>query len=57
MDQSEAEADEMAKPLQLMQRAGRAHEVASLVAFMLSDEGSLVTGSNYDIDGGWMLKA
>jgi len=33
-------------------RLGRAHEVASIVAFLASDEASYVSGSAYTVDGG-----
>lgn len=34
-------------------RAGKPEEVASLVRFLLSDESSYVTGSSYEISGGF----
>jgi 3-oxoacyl-[acyl-carrier protein] reductase len=34
-------------------RHGKAEEVASLVAWLASDEAGFVTGATYNIDGGW----
>ena len=34
-------------------RAGKAEEVAKLIAFLLSDESSYITGNAISIDGGW----
>ncbi|TWO33243.1 SDR family oxidoreductase [Seonamhaeicola sediminis] len=34
-------------------RMGRPEEVANLVLYLCSDEASFITGSNYDIDGGF----
>lgn len=39
----------------LMQRRGRAEEVASILVFLLEDQSSFVTGSIYPVDGGWDL--
>jgi len=36
-------------------RMGRPEEVAALVAFLASDEAAFITGSAYDIDGGFTL--
>lgn len=36
-------------------RMGTPHEVASLAAFLCSDEAAFVTGSAYDLDGGFTL--
>ena len=36
-----------------LRRKGQAEEVAKLVAFLLSDESSYITGNAISIDGGW----
>lgn len=35
-------------------RMGKPEEVAALVAFLASEEAAFVTGSAYDIDGGYI---
>jgi NAD(P)-dependent dehydrogenase (short-subunit alcohol dehydrogenase family) len=47
--------DEDARGKQLMKRAGRSEEVARLVAFLLSDDSSLMTASLLDIDAGFAV--
>ncbi|KAK7513664.1 hypothetical protein IWZ03DRAFT_315606 [Phyllosticta citriasiana] len=36
-----------------IKRLGKPEECAHLIAFLLSDEASFITGSTYPIDGGW----
>jgi NAD(P)-dependent dehydrogenase (short-subunit alcohol dehydrogenase family) len=36
-----------------LRRTGTAEEVAKLIAFLLSDESSYITGNAISIDGGW----
>jgi NAD(P)-dependent dehydrogenase (short-subunit alcohol dehydrogenase family) len=39
--------------MHLLQRAGQAEEVATVIRFLLSDEASFVTGANIPVDGGF----
>lgn len=41
------------KSLHPIGRLGKAEEVATVVAFLLSDEAAFVTGSQYTVDGGY----
>lgn len=43
--------------VQLFGRPGKAEEVAKMVAFLASDDASMITGATHNIDGGWALKA
>ena len=43
-----------AEPTLCIQRWGSPEEVAKLIAFLLSDESSYITGACYTIDGGLM---
>lgn len=35
-------------------RHGMPEECASIIAFLLGDESTYVTGATYSVDGGWM---
>lgn len=36
-------------------RKAQPEEIAALIAFLLSDETTFITGSIYSIDGGWAI--
>jgi NAD(P)-dependent dehydrogenase (short-subunit alcohol dehydrogenase family) len=37
----------------ILKRLGKPHEIAALVAFLLSDDATFITGASYQADGGW----
>jgi 3-oxoacyl-[acyl-carrier protein] reductase len=47
--------DEWLRTLVPMQRAGLPHEVATVVAFLASDDASYMTGSTVDVNGGMAM--
>ncbi|KAK8250866.1 hypothetical protein HDK77DRAFT_390113 [Phyllosticta capitalensis] len=47
---AEEDAKDITTPIK---RLGKPEECAHLIAFLLSDEASFITGSTYPIDGGW----
>jgi NAD(P)-dependent dehydrogenase (short-subunit alcohol dehydrogenase family) len=48
-----AKTDRVAAPFHLLGRAGDPEEVAQVVLFLCSDDGSFVTGADWAVDGGY----
>lgn len=54
-DMTEEKWDAFGASKSLAERAGRPEEVATFVAFLLSDESEFVNASMHDMDGGWAV--
>lgn len=52
---SEQEVDQQTTSRVLFGARGEATDVASLILFLASDESSYITGSEFKVDGGWLL--
>lgn len=52
---SEEEVDQQTCSRVLFGERGQASDVASLILFLASDESSYITGSEFKVDGGWLL--
>ena len=37
-----------------MARWGESNEVINLIEFLISDQASYITGSSFNVDGGWL---
>jgi NAD(P)-dependent dehydrogenase (short-subunit alcohol dehydrogenase family) len=51
--EAEQKIHKMDTAIQALDRKGKPEEMASIIAFLLSDESSFVTGSIWGADGGW----
>ncbi len=54
-DLASPEATEYIQPRQVIKRLGTPEEVASAIAFLLSDDASFITGTQLGVDGGWLV--
>lgn len=56
-DEAVSKTYEKLKEIIPVKRTGKAEDIANLVAFLVSDEASYITGAEYVVDGGFARKA
>ena len=57
LEEGKADSERMAfwRSMTVLDRMGRPEEIASVAAFLASDEASYITGQNIAVDGGWTI--
>jgi 3-oxoacyl-[acyl-carrier protein] reductase len=55
MNPEEGEFAELARPMTSLGRYGQTSEIASAVSYLAGPEASFITGTNWNVDGGFMV--